>query len=215
MKQFKNCIIRTHNDRDLTSQVNDIGINAGYRSAPIIVASSICYGDWPGFGGIKNNCLNGDWDWNIAHCPSWPRFCARTEMDKILAFFSDEPEFDESPLPNTMDENLERSTKAKFNLSDEQWGCLPPMARDALAGAKVARKTTTHKWIPITEDSLPPGGTTVVFTNNPEEAGNDVDGYVKVGYDDQVMNAPTGWVPTHYCELPYVARRDEEEEEEE
>lgn len=205
MKVFKNCIIRTHNDPSLTRLVGELGVLAGYEPPPSPYSSSLVYGKWDGYGG-DNACLHGGWEWNIEHEPTWPRFDAMTEMDKIRAFFSDEPEFDETPLPYAINEELERSTKNKFNLSDDQWGVLPPMARDALAGVEVKADTGVPEWRPINlDDHDMVHSRTVILTDNPREARNDAQRHCRVGFAmvNEFSFVGGGNIhPTHYCPLP-------------
>ena len=211
MSEIKQCRIATHRDPALVRSVQDMAFDLGYyypshrgeRKYDIVNNyDGIAVGDYWHNPPTSKDLYH--WDMGSNSRDMWPVFDARTQMKELRSYLAcePEPEYDESPLPYDMEKELAEATKKKFNLSDEQWEVLPPMARDALAGVEVKRVCTQHKWIPITEESKPPPGDTVIFTNNPEGARGDVCGHVKVGYEDEVMDANEGWVPTHYCEIP-------------
>lgn len=137
--------------------------------------------------------------------PDWPRFDATTEMDAIIAHFSGEPAYDETPLPHDMNPELAKEIQKKFNLSPEQWDAIPPLAREALSGVQVVTEKvevgTPHAWISV-RDKLPSISNTVLVTNSVTGAIHSY-GTCDVGYwDENEWCTREGLDPTHWCPLP-------------
>lgn len=149
MKEFKNCIVRTWEDKALVSTVLDLAVSAGYSNLTPSKYESICLGQWF-TGGETNSTLQGIWEYNINARPGWQRFDARTDMDKLREFLLG-IEFDETPLPYDMNKELAEATRMKFNLSQDQWDCLNPMSRNALAGVEVKQLVLPVEWRPASE----------------------------------------------------------------
>ena len=191
----------------LQKQVLKLAKLAGYDTHLAETSShhypALVFGKWWEYS-REESCLTGVWDnslWN--RHPDWIRFDATTEMDKIESHFRMEPEFDESPLPFTMDKKLVEQTRKKFNLSPEQWEDMTPMVRDALAGTKVEVTVVkgNHKWVSV-KDALPNGSYSVLVTNNPRVAEDSVDYTSTAYYSSGWMSMVRRFTPTHWCAFP-------------
>lgn len=216
--EFKNCIIRTHEDLTLSRKVIKLLKDLGYDRLYDGAFSSIVTGQW--FPGNERSVLQGDFNYNKKAKPKWPVFDASTEWDKLERFLRGEPEFDETPLPNTMDKETEDRIKRDFNLSPDQWEMMTPMVRAALAGAEINIEkkimTGTMDWLPLDpncDDAQ--NGNTVMLTNDPRQARHDASAHVAIGFYNgetwEVTRGPYEFRPTHYCSLPYVAETDDDE----
>lgn len=217
--EFKNCIIHTHEDLTLSRKVIKLLKDLGYDRLYDGAFSSIVTGQW--FPGNERAVLQGDFNYNKKAKPKWPVFDAATEWDKLEGFLRGEPEFDETPLPNTMDKETEDRIKRDFNLSPDQWEMMTPMVRAALAGAEVKveinKVVGTHEWKPISEY---PGrdGISVILTNNPRAVLDDAYNFLATGFKSEgeweIMRGPDDFRPTHYCLLPGPQEDDEEYDDE-
>lgn len=155
------CFVKT-GTVELTNEVVEMAKRAGFdhpHASKSPYYKGVCFGSWsdeypwPGFYFISGNWYIEEWRHTGQPRKHWPDFDASTEagMAALKAYWFPEEQFDESPLPHfTMDKDKEKELRLRFNMSEDQWEALPPIAREALAGAKVEIKEfMPFKWIPI------------------------------------------------------------------
>lgn len=144
----------------------------------------------------------------------WTHINADTEWEKVEALFG--PEFDATPLPYDMNPELQASTMAKFNLSQDQWDLMPLMVREALAGCEVKQQDMEYKWFPVTRPETT--NRTVLLTRR-IGTGNNAMNDNAIGYFESSaggvrvrLGRITPEQVTHWCYLPGQSGAEETED---
>lgn len=203
----------------LAYRVLELAKQAGFSTHGVRnLYNQYVFGKW-NEGNLDSNIYDAHgWDNSLfKQHPDWPRFDARTEMDKIIAHFRVE-EYDETPLPHDMDKELVEQTKKKFNLSPEQWDAIPPLAREALAQTEVKvisvkKDASAYEWISV-RDRVPPDSDTVIVTKDPTDSRNNVYNVGAAYYSSGGWLAGNGRIEhgvTHWAELPQELGEDQVE----
>lgn len=218
MSTFRNAIIQTPTKKDWDT-VTELTTKAGYNKPPVRVSSGLVIGKWAEYNNSNDTLHTGehfDKQHLLNYHPDWPVFIMPADLDKLKEYLG-LIEWDESPLPNTMEKELAEATQKKFNLSPDQWEAIPYSAQLALAGAPVEIKVVGgggHNWVRV-EDGKPVDHATVLLCGVPGSLPDSIDSGA-LGYwtGSEWVTRPTGFPPRYWCYLPgYVPDSDDQEEE--
>lgn len=178
--------------------ISDNGVAEASRSFDI---ESIVIGEWFRDGG--NKIFFGGHSGQVSQRPDLPVF-ALGQHEEIMKFLTGDI-YDNTPLPTDMKKELAEETQKRFNLSPEQWDCLNPAAREALATARqVVRNVDGRWWYPIgLLNGADAPSDSIIITNNINDCSvaNLTPAYPS-GDDVIQKDGPVLRRPTHFCILP-------------